>query len=575
MWSHCLIGSLLAASSLATAQTFVERAEFGSGSTISIAWADSNGSNSLDAAVGNFGGGNSLFSNNGVGHFTDFAQFGNFPTFAVVWADFNDDGHPDLAVGNGSNQQNYLYVNNNDGTYTQRPEFGTDRTNAMAWADCDNDGDLDLAVGNGILGSVQQNRLYRNNGDGTFSVEDQFGIGESVSIAWGDYDSDGDLDLAVGNGGFHAEGQNELYVNNGDGTFTQQAQFGMGDTTAVMWGDADNDGDLDLAVGNWNNGQNELYVNNGDGTFTEQPNFGGRDTNTVSWGDYDNDGDLDLAVGNGDFSSADQNYLYINDGTGHFTEAAAFGLGSTNSLTFADVDNDGDLDVASGNEHSPSQNYLYENQTQVGYWLAVDLRGTHATHGRGWSNASGIGAKVSVYLAGHAGEPGSLLGYREVSAQGGFASQNGRSAWFGVRGENEVDVVVKWPGSGGQALTQKFASVAVNQVLTLEESTPLLHPIEPGNAGQTNLLRASGAPQGSRVYFVWGTTIGTTHVPGCPGVVVNMQSPRIAGSSIANAQGEARLNKFIPSGASGLRIRLQAVVHDNCSVSNLVAHIFW
>ncbi len=574
--SSIILSILLAllTSPLVRGQVFVERAEFGSGSTISLAWADANGSGSLDAAVGNFGGGNRFYRNNGVGFFTEENQFGNFATFAVVWADFDEDGDPDLAVGNGSNAQNDLFINNGDGTFTQRAEFGLDRTNAMAWADCDNDGDLDLAVGNGILGSAGQNRLYRSNGDGTFSVEDQFGAGESVTMAWGDYDNDGDVDLAVGNGGFHAAAQNFLYVNNGDGTFTQQAQFGLGDTASLMWGDADNDGDLDLAVGNWNNGQNELYVNNGDGTFTEQPKFGGRDTNTISWGDYDNDGDLDVAVGNGDFSSADQNYLYINDGNGAFTEVAAFGLGSTNSMTFADVDNDGDLDVAACNEHSPAQNYLYENRSSVGSWLAMELRGAHGTRGRGWSNASGIGAKISVYLAGHAGEPGSLLGYREVAAQGGFASQNGRSAWFGVGSETTVDVIVKWPGSGGRAETQLFAGVAVNQTLTLIESAPLLHPIEPGQVGRVNLLRTSGSQPGDRVYFVWGTLIGTTPVPGCPGLVVNMRFPTIIGASIADSRGEARLTRFIPAGASGRRIRLQAVVHDSCAASNLVGQMF-
>jgi len=570
----CLALTFLAFAPSAQAQVFVERAEFGAGSTIPIAWADANDDGALDLAVGNYGGGNLLFINDGRGVFTGESQFGVGATFAIVWADFDEDGDPDLAVGIGLNTQNYLYINNADGTFTQQPQFGADRTIAVAWGDCDHDGDLDMALGNGILQLPEQNRLYRNNGDGSFTAEDQFGIGESVSVAWGDCDNDGDLDLAVGNGGFHAPGRNYLYVNNGDGSFTEEEQFGLGDTASVAWADADNDGDLDLAVGNWNDGQNYLYVNNGDGTFTPRAAFGARDTNTIAWGDYDNDGDLDLAVGNGDFVSADQNYLYVNAGDGTFTEAPAFGLGSTDSVAWADADGDGDLDLAAGNEHSPTQNYLYENRSAVGSWLAIELEGQHHLRGAGWSNRAAIGAKVSAYLAGHAGEPGSLLGHREVAAHGGFSSQNGRDAWFGLGSETAVDLIVRWPGSGGQSLTQTFASMDINLVLSLVEGEPLLHAPRPGTAGRVNLLRASGAPEGRRVHFVWGFSAGSTPIPGCGGVAVDLANPRIAGSAIANAAGEARLNVFVPAAASGRTVLLQAVVQEACATSNLIRHTF-
>lgn len=570
-------GGLLAlswAASRAQAQTFVGRAEFGTGATIPMAWSDFNGDGFLDVAVGNYGGGNQLFLNDGTGVFAGQSQFGSFATFAVVWADVDEDGDSDLAVGNGLNMPNYLYINNGDGTFTQQAQFGLDRTCALAWADCDDDGDLDLAVGNGILNVPGQNRLYRNNGDGTFTGEDQFGNGETASVAWGDYDRDGDPDLAVGNGGFHAPAQNYLYTNNGNGTFAQQAQFGMGDSTSVVWGDADNDGDLDLAVGNWGDGQDVLYVNNGDGTFVERRAFGSRDANTIAWGDYDNDGDLDLAVGNGDFVSADQNYLYVNDGSANFTEVAAFGLGSTDSVTWADVDGDGDLDLAVGNEHSPAQNYLYENRSSAGSWIAIELRGLHGSRGTGWSNASAIGAKVSVFVAGHAGEREHLLGYREIAAHGGFSSQNGHGAWFGVGAETSVDVVVQWPGSHDRSLTQVYASIPTGRSIRLVEGAPWLAPPVPGVAGQVNTLRSSGVAPGTRVYFAWSLSTGSTPVPGCPNLRVELRQAKLIGSALTDERGEARLQTQVPGLASGRQVHLQAVERETCSTSNGVEHEF-
>ena len=453
------------------AATFAELPEFGAtGSTICMAWADLNGDDRLDMIVGNyFAQSNPVYWNQGDGTFTDGPILGAGSSFAVSAADFDDDGDLDVAVGNGANQQNWLFVNDGAGVFTQRLEFGGRSTVAFAWGDADGDGDLDLAVGNGILGSNQQNALFINNGDGTFAEEPQFGVHQSCSLAWGDCDGDGDLDLAVGNGGFGTVDQNFLYRNNGDGSYTEEMQFGTGDTSSLAWGDADNDGDLDLAVANWNAGQNYLYVNDGFGSFAELPRFGLRDPNTLSWGDADNDGDLDLAVGNGDFSSADQNYLYVNNGDLTFTEEAQFGLGSTDGVTWADMDGDGDLDLAVGNEHTPTTNYLYRNDGVPGDWLEVRLVGRLGSLGTGFSNANGVGAKVSVYDAGSLGDPGSLLGYREVAVTGGFTSQLPLAVHFGVPGAQTVDVRVLWPGSGGSGMTQDLTSVPTGQRLVVVE----------------------------------------------------------------------------------------------------------
>jgi hypothetical protein len=454
--------------------SFVELPRFGAdGATITVAWADYDLDGDPDLAVGNTNNQqNYLYRNDGNSAFTEFNAFGLKSTFALVWGDVDNDGDPDMAVGNclGFMQLNRLVINNGDGTFAGQNQFGGTLTTSMAWADYDRDGDLDLAVGKGILGTAAQNFLYRNDG-ATWTEIPAFGLGQTQSVVWADFDSDGDPDLAVANGGFGFTGQSYLYINNGDGTFTERPEFGIADATSLAVGDYDNDGDLDVAVGVWNAGQCKLYVNQGDGTFVGQNQFGARDTNTCNWGDFDNDGDLDLAVGNGDFGSADQNYLYVNEGAGAFTESAQFGLGSTDAVAWADVDNDGDLDLAAGNEHTPTQNYLYVNQEDDDDALFLHLVGHRHDLGAGYSNRSAVGAKVAVYEAGFLGNPAHLLGYREIEAHGGFAAQNLIDAHFGLPGRSSVDVRIRWPGSEGTSVTQDLPGVSVPGRFTIHEGT--------------------------------------------------------------------------------------------------------
>ncbi|MFC1679790.1 FG-GAP repeat domain-containing protein [Elusimicrobiota bacterium] len=114
-------------------------------------------------------------------------------------------------------------------------------------------------------------------------------------MEWGDFDSDGDLDLAAGKNAF----ANRVSRNNGDGTFpTMWSSSSVEDDSwSVRGGDFDNDGDLDMVVGN--NGINEVYRNDGAAAFVLAWNsVEAQNTQSVSWGDFDNDGDLDYAAGN-------------------------------------------------------------------------------------------------------------------------------------------------------------------------------------------------------------------------------------------------------------------------------------
>ena len=165
--------------------------------------------------------------------------------------------------------------------------------------------------------AYENNDLFLNN-NGSFTKIISGAIvndgGNSTGCSWGDYDNDGYLDLFVANFGQN----NCLYNNNGDGTFSKVTS-GIhvndgGDSRGGSWGDYDNDGYLDLFVVNGNGQNNCLYHNNGDGTFTKITSEivaqeGGNGTSGV-FADYDNDGDLDLFVTNADQS----NFFYLNNG---------------------------------------------------------------------------------------------------------------------------------------------------------------------------------------------------------------------------------------------------------------------
>jgi len=182
---------------------------------------------------------------------------------------------------------------------------------SVAVADYNGDGKLDIFVAND-----GQDALYRNNGDGTFTdVAEAAGIetaeAQGRAAAWGDFDSDGKVDLFIAN-----VGADRLYKNNGDGSFTDVTTMaGMADTAvgaAAAWADYDQDGDLDLFV--CNQGQDFLYRNNGNGTFNEAATHSGMTDMAVgagaAWLDVNADGNPDVFVANAD----GDNFLYLNPG---------------------------------------------------------------------------------------------------------------------------------------------------------------------------------------------------------------------------------------------------------------------
>jgi FG-GAP-like repeat len=290
------------------------------------AWVDFDNDGDLDLSItkGADGGQSlghkkdELYLDLGAGRFKNIATAaGVVNTFgrgrSVAWGDFNKDGYPDLLLGNLQTDL-VLLKNNGNKTFTDvTVQAGLAHLQYIecVFADYNNDGFPDIFCTDSQRHLPPTDILLKNNGDGTFTnVSTQAGMLPLIdgrSIAWGDYDNDGDLDLFISRGLDNRPLKQTLYRNNGDGTFTDVTdQAGLGSLSnnrAAAWGDFNNDGYLDLYVVNSGSdpggkGPNYLYRNNQDGTFTDVADSAGVQVLVASrgrgaaWGDYDNDGSL-------------------------------------------------------------------------------------------------------------------------------------------------------------------------------------------------------------------------------------------------------------------------------------------
>ncbi len=454
-------------------------------------WADFNNDGYQDLFVVNNMTGNKnnlLYMNNGNGTFTKVTTGpvvnDGGSSYGCTAADYDNDGYMDLFVSNYA-ENNFLYHNNGNGTFTKitTGAIVNDGGNSTgcAWGDYDNDGFVDLFVCN----RNQANFLYHNNGNGTFTKITTGAIvtnnSNSGGCAWCDYDNDGYLDLYVANAGPAAD---FLYHNNGNGTFTQITNDPIVNdilhSSGGSWGDFNNDGYMDLFVsgGVIGSGEDRLFRNNGNGTFTKITSdpivsynhwAGGS-----SWGDFNNDGYLDMFDGGYDGI----NLLFVNNGNGTFTRIDT-GIIVTDGnykegAGWCDYDNDGSLDLFTArNNYFGGNNCLYHNEGTTNKWINIKCVGMV-------SNKAGIGAKLYLKAVIN-GIP--VLQMREISSQTGgcISGQNSLNAFFGLGTTTLIDSLkIVWSSGTidryGQIQTNQFITAIEGQGITNVQNLTNLVP---------------------------------------------------------------------------------------------------
>ncbi len=260
-----------------------------------------------------------------------------------AWGDYDGDGDIDLmSLGHlqpALGGENVLWRNNGDGTFTDVTETAgllSDKvdTHSVTWADLDKDGDLDLLLVSEPITDRPHlmNELWRNNGDGTFTdVADAAGINPTSFITRGsnviDYDRDGWLDLfMVVQAVRKPEENGNLLFRHREGLLYDEvsAEAGVqhpeeGRKRMASWGDANNDGLPDMVL----TPPGALYLNQGDGTFSDESAAAGllpsEQTQHASWVDFDDDGWMDLYLSRG-YTADTADILYRNRGDGTFTD---------------------------------------------------------------------------------------------------------------------------------------------------------------------------------------------------------------------------------------------------------------
>ena len=414
----------------------------------------------------------------------------NTPSWSLAAGDFDGNGYNDLLYGGGSGVT-FMQANSDGTSYTEISSGEYVFSQRSNFVDINNDGHLDAFVCHDVEPTV----YYINDGEGNlqfFQGPNEEGVpsgigGVELSLApigvdqeggnygsvWIDYDNDRDIDMFIAKcrGGDVQWKNNELWRNNGDGTFSNVADVtgwynsyypdgghdnssNLGDTVQTWssaWGDFNNDGYLDVYVGasNTYDGEHKLMKNNGDGTFTDytvssgvlfqEPPYGIENNSA----DVDNDGYIDI------FTDGD---VLLNNGDFTFSLYTA---GVPGPGAIGDANNDGFVDMFNGTN-------LYLNDGNNNNWIKVTTTGTT-------SNINGIGARVEI------SSPGVGTQIRDVVSGSGFRYMSSLNTHFGIGSDSSVSsITVYWPSGTVDVINNPGINTTINitegETLSLENS---------------------------------------------------------------------------------------------------------
>ncbi len=374
-------------------------------------FSDIDNDGDMDAVIASIRGPSLLYENVGDDRFEDISNEMHFDLSgrigSIWWSDLNEDGYLDIVAGDYCGA---IHILLNKGQFrfqdvTQKTGIpGTLRNRFVAVTDVDNDGDHDLFLFN----NSEPIRYFENQG-----------IQDSTKLP--------------------------LFVDDSNRSPQLTTRFDFF-AQSMAFGDYDNDGDLDLFLAN-RRSPLKLFQNDGHGCFGDVSAETGFNQNVLAfganWGDLDQDGYLDLFL-----TTLGKNYILWNDHGRHFemdsTSLPANDLASSTGSILQDLDADGDLDIAVARAEI-SNSRIYRNKLEHSDCIKLQLRGTQSNH-------YGIGARIWLYESGHVDDARYLKGYRQMTTNTGYSSSCLPEVYFGVDPEQTYDVVAILPN--GTRLTE-------------------------------------------------------------------------------------------------------------------------
>lgn len=443
----------------------------------------------------------SLFTN------TVYGTGGGQSQWSLCVADVDNNGHCDVLTG-GAYDGVKLYKSNEDGSAYNLSILpgATLFIQGSNLADINNDGWLDFFA----CHDDGESRIWANDGAGGFVPADDWIDMATVPVSdnsgnygsiWTDFDNDGDLDLYIAkcrqgvNDPTDPRRINALYVNNGQGQFTESAAASNLKIGAQSWtadfGDIDNDGDLDCFITN-HDVPSMLLINDGQGVFTDITATSGIVVQGLPiqgvMRDFDNDGFLDILV------AGTQQYLFHNNGDQTFSPVTGlFDANQMESFAIGDLNHDGYLDIYGGYAQvytTPSNisDVLWLNNGGSNHFFSVKLQGTT-------SNRDGVGARVEIY-----GAWGKQI--REVRAGESYGIMNSMMQHFGLGEHTQVDsLIIRWPSGH----VDKFEELVADQFISVTEDNCISPPAVVVSSGSTVICSGQAvvlsAPEGYN--YVW------------------------------------------------------------------------
>ncbi|MEI6409977.1 MAG: FG-GAP-like repeat-containing protein [Bacteroidota bacterium] len=429
-------------------------------------------------------GPNQAFKHLNIGDVAGGSQWG------ICAADIDNNGFGDVLTGGDYDGVKIIRANADGSAYTvSKYNQPVTFVQGVNFADINNDGWLDAFVCHDdaeariFINDGAGNLVYKNNVLNLNTVPASDNSGNYGSV-WCDVDNDGDLDLYIAkcrqgvNDPTDGRRINMLFLNNGDGTYTQDIENHAGlrigsQSWTADFGDIDNDGDFDCFITN-HDVTSQVLENDGAGHFTDITVAAGM--NNVITGlpiqgvfrDFDNDGFVDILV------AGSAQYLFRNNGNKTFTKIAnPFDNNVMESYAIGDLNGDGFQDIYASyatiyTDPTSINDVLWMNNGNGNHFFGLNLRGVQ-------SNRNAVGARVTLYSA---------LGtqIREVRSGESYGIMNSMQMNFGLAQETVVDsVVVRWPSG----IVDKLYQPAINQYLTLQEGGCLLVPVMAYATGPT------------------------------------------------------------------------------------------